>query len=96
MTSYKISTFGGITLNFTKVKCLKRNGNESVTIEFIERYSYLLNPKTNEYERIKHNDTTVVHFEKIDDLLEFISDFSVTWQNYLDEECEKYIKNANR
>jgi len=85
MESYKVSTLGGVTLNFAEVKCLKRNGNESVTIEFKERYTYLLNPNTEEYERIKHNDTTTIHFDKIDDLFEFISDFRVTWQNYLDE-----------
>ena len=93
MYSYKISTLGDITLNFTEVKCLKRNGNESVTIEFKERYSYLLNPKTDEYECIKHNDSTTVHFDRIDDLLEFIADFRVFWQNYL---VEIENKNADR
>lgn len=85
MYSYKVSTLGDITLNFTEVKCLKRNGNESVTIEFKERYSYLLNPKTEEYERVEHNDTTTIHFNRIDALLEFITDFRTSWQIYLGE-----------
>jgi|GEM_PF-5477805 len=83
--SYKVNTAGDIMLNFAEVKCLKRNGNESVTIEFKERYSYLLNPKTEEYERIKHSDTATVHFDRLDDLLEFLTDFRLSWQRYTGE-----------
>lgn len=85
MESYKVTTAGDVMFNFADVKCLKRNGNESVTVEFKERYIYLLNPKTKEYERIKHNDTTTVYFDQLDDLLEFLADFRLSWQNYLDE-----------
>ena len=38
-----------------------------------------------EYERIKHNDTTTIHFDRLDELLEFLSDFRLRWQNYSEE-----------
>jgi len=85
MESYRVTTAGNVMLNFAEVKCLKRNGNESVTIEFKERYTYLLNPKTKEYERFKQNYTTTFHFDQLDELLEFLTDFRLSWQNYSED-----------
>jgi hypothetical protein len=85
MESYKVSTAGDVMLNFADVKCLKINSDESVTVEFKERYSFLRNPNTGNYEQIKHNDTTTIHFERNDELSEFLTDFRIYWQNYLEE-----------
>ena len=79
-----IITIEKTSLNIAEVKCLERNDNTSVTVEFKERYTYLQNPESNEYERITHNDTIIFYFLEKEDCNKFIVKFNNLWQDYLD------------
>lgn len=91
MSTPRVITHGGVTIDLETVKCFKVQtytevGKSNVlTIEHKSRVDYILNPKTEEFEKQIYNDKTEVEYPNYDSACAYRDEWSEIWQDYLNE-----------
>lgn len=87
MTSPKIETIGGFTLNLADIKCIKPGPDDDsrnmLIFQFKTRYDYIKNPETQEYEKREYNECAEVEFYSYDSLVAHSNEWIVAWTPYL-------------
>lgn len=91
MSTPRVITHGGVTIDLETVKCFKVQtytevGKSNVlTIEHKSRVDYILNPKTEEFEKQIYNDKTEFEYPNYDSACAYRDEWSEIWQDYLNE-----------
>jgi hypothetical protein len=83
-TMGSIITIGKTSLNIAEVKCFEKKDTYTVSVELKEHCTYLQNPESCEYERVKHNDTIEFYFCEKEECDKFVVELKKIWQEYLD------------
>lgn len=77
----------GLSLDISQLKCFRLNivdNTNIVEIEYKSSYGYIYNPLTEEYEKHKYSDNTLIEFSDKMDAEGFVEEWSRIWQDYLD------------
>jgi len=93
MSTSRIITHGGVTVDLEAVKCFKvqtftKIGKSNVlTIEFkTSKVEYVYNPKNEDFELHVFNDKTEIEYPSYDSACAYRDEWAEIWQEYLDEQ----------
>jgi hypothetical protein len=87
MSTQRLSTYGGLTLNTADIKCIKwptLNSSDNayiVKIELKTRYDYILHPETATWEKQSFHDVVVIRFGRIEQALDFCLGWEEVWED---------------
>jgi len=88
----RIISHAGLTVDMETIKCFKVPTNTDtgktnfLILEHKKRIEYVKNPATNEYEKIKFNDTSEIEYPSFDMANAYKDEWEEIWENYLNEE----------
>lgn len=90
MSTPRIVTHGGVTVDLESVKCFKVDGHidhgktNIMVIEFkATNVEYVFNPETNEHELHTFNDKIEVEYGTFESAEQHMSEWAEIWEDYL-------------
>ena len=90
MSKPKVIYHENIAIDLSKIKAIKllpwyAGDLKRIKIEFKNRFEYVFNPNTKEFDKEEINDSTELKFDGNEKAKQVLLEFMEIWQNYLDE-----------
>jgi hypothetical protein len=86
MKKSKVVTHSGIAVDLASIKAIKIDGSKTLVFLHKNRYDFVFNPGTNEYEKVLIEDSSDYECYSFENAQALQMEWEQIWQDYLNDE----------